>query len=330
MDLRDTPYASCTIRPVHSDIPQRPQRDLLIPSGGIEHHIADMTATFAGDVTLREAQDKLAEAGQWLPMDGDESATLASLVEGNSTGPLRLGFGGWRDNLLGVQFHNGRDELITAGGRVLKNVAGYDFTRFMVGQYGVFGKIVALTTRTYVRPAMSILAAFEPVRDALNAMLVTSCRPHWCVLTPEALLMGYLGDARTIQFYAQALKAYSPEEILTHTLADDIAARGHLWNPTPGQDHIRAMVPPANIGKFVEQAGIKNWVADAAFGIVKASGTFDEPALRMIAEKLGGSVIVHDATHQPKDLKLDPAVRSVLEKLKYAFDPDQRLNSLRV
>jgi len=95
MDLRDTPYASCTIRPVHSDIPQRPQRDLLIPSGGIEHHIADMTATFAGDVTLREAQDKLAEAGQWLPMDGDESATLASLVEGNSTGPLRLGFGGW-------------------------------------------------------------------------------------------------------------------------------------------------------------------------------------------------------------------------------------------
>ena len=69
----------------------------------------------------------------------------ALALEMNSTGPLRLGFGAWRDLLLGAQFYNGRGELITAGGRTVKNVAGYDLTKFMVGQRGVFGRLLTLT-----------------------------------------------------------------------------------------------------------------------------------------------------------------------------------------
>src|SRR3954470_16030681 len=128
-------------------------RSPLVPRGGIEHHVADLTATFAVEVTLNVAQEKLAAAGQWLPIDGPGGETLGSLVERNSTGPLRLGFGGWRDLLLGAQFTNGAGELITAGGRAVKNVAGYDLTKFMVGQFGVFGRVVTITTRTYKRPA---------------------------------------------------------------------------------------------------------------------------------------------------------------------------------
>ena len=71
--------------------------------------------------------------------DGATKA-LGRLVEHNSSGPLRLGYGAWRDLLLGCQFHNGRGELITAGGRTVKNVAGYDLTKFMVGQ----GKTIRL------------------------------------------------------------------------------------------------------------------------------------------------------------------------------------------
>src|SRR5437899_1480928 len=95
----------------------RPDRTPLVPPGGADLHARDMTATFSADVTLADAQAKLAELGQWLPIDGDASWTLGRLVESNSTGPLRLGYGAWRDLLLGCQFLNGRGQLITAGGR---------------------------------------------------------------------------------------------------------------------------------------------------------------------------------------------------------------------
>src|SRR5437016_3507947 len=140
----------------------RTDRKPLVESGQIEHHVADLSATFAADVTLASAQTKLRASNQWLPIDGDPNATLGSLVERNSTGPLRLGFGAWRDLLLGAQFTNGAGELITAGGRTVKNVAGYDLTKFMVGQYGIFGKLVTLTTRTYKAPEHALVAMFDP------------------------------------------------------------------------------------------------------------------------------------------------------------------------
>src|SRR5436190_3136055 len=172
----------------------RPNQQPLVRPGEIEHHVADLSATFSADVTLAEAQKRLREHGQWLPIDGDVNATLGSLVERNSTGPLRLGFGAWRDLLLGVQFTNGAGELITAGGRTVKNVAGYDLTKFMVGQYGIFGKLVTLTTRTYKAPEFALLATFEPDVKKLNALLITPCRPQWAILNRSSLLCGYLGD----------------------------------------------------------------------------------------------------------------------------------------
>src|SRR4051794_21753123 len=140
----------------------RPPRELLVPPDGMDLHVRDMTATFGAGVTLREAQRRLAESGQWLPVDGPADEPLGKLVELNSTGPLRLGYGAWRDLLLGVQFTNGRGDLITAGGRTVKNVAGYDLAKFMVGQRGIFGRIATVTARPYRRPAGAVLVRYEP------------------------------------------------------------------------------------------------------------------------------------------------------------------------
>src|SRR4051812_6146953 len=93
---------------------QRPPREPLVPPGGSDLHQRDMTATFSADLSLHQAQDLLLAASQWLPIDGDPDATLGQLIESNSTGPLRLGYGAWRDLLLGVQFRNGRGDLISA------------------------------------------------------------------------------------------------------------------------------------------------------------------------------------------------------------------------
>src|SRR5204863_9510330 len=123
-----------------------------------------MTVTFTAEFRRANAQAKLRELVQWLPVDGPESWTLVRLVETNSSCPLRLGYGAWRDLLLGCQFHNGRGELITAGGCTVKNVAGYDLTKFMVGQGGTFGELVTITTRTHRRPEAALLARF-PARE---------------------------------------------------------------------------------------------------------------------------------------------------------------------
>src|SRR6266480_1974504 len=106
----------------------------LVPPGGIECFSRDMTATISADVTLSTAQNKLAEFNQWLPIDGNPDSALGELIESNSTGPLRLGYGAWRDLLLGVQFLNGTGELISACGRTVNNVGGYDLTNVMGGQ----------------------------------------------------------------------------------------------------------------------------------------------------------------------------------------------------
>src|SRR4051812_50173581 len=110
-----------------------------------------MTATFAADVTLRTAQDRLSELGQWLPIDGDPDAPLGTLVDHNSTGPLRLGYGAWRDLLLGVQFTNGRGELITAGGRPGKNGGGDGPTQVIGGRGGGFRGGGASSKRAHPR-----------------------------------------------------------------------------------------------------------------------------------------------------------------------------------
>src|SRR5688572_30963415 len=140
----------------------RPDLQPLVAPGAIDHHVGDMTATVAADVSLRRVQEEIAGAGQWLPIDGDPDLSVGDLVETNSTGPLRLGYGAWRDLMLGAQFHNGAGELITAGGRTVKNVAGYDLTKVMVGQPGVFGRVVTITVRTYRKPEAALLATFAP------------------------------------------------------------------------------------------------------------------------------------------------------------------------
>src|SRR5215213_6329358 len=178
----------------------RPDRTPFVAPGAIDHRFADMTAFFAADVTLKQAQAVLGERDHWLPIDGDEDLPLGRLVEQNSTGPLRLGYGAWRDLLLGVQFHDGRGQLITAGGQTVKNVAGYDLTKFMVGQGGVFGKLVTLTTRTYRRPPVALLARFPARQAIINALLPTDHRPQWALLTKDALYCAYLGDERFATF----------------------------------------------------------------------------------------------------------------------------------
>jgi hypothetical protein len=287
----------------------------LVPPGGIDQHERDMTATFSADVTLRAARESLAKIGQWLPIDGDPEGSLGSLVERDSTGPLRLGFGAWRDLLLGVQFTNGKQELITAGGRTMKNVAGYDLTKFMVGQFGIFGKVVSLTVRTYRRPAGALLEV-HPVSDPLP---MPADPPQWAMLSGDEILFGYLGDAAALSYYAKRSRRVS------RSVDEDMADRSSRWR-AGGEITFRASVPPTRVVEFINTAGIRGAAADLSFGIV-IGPVSDRDRLLAAANAIGGTVRIHK-NGKLVEASTNPQERKIIEQLKAAFDPDGLLSPL--
>src|SRR5436189_2353814 len=94
----------------------------------LEHKAEDMTATVEAGITLAELQQQLAARGQWLPIDPPkpEELTIGAILENNASGPRRLGYGTIRDYVLGMTVVLADGRLIHSGGKVVKNVAGYD------------------------------------------------------------------------------------------------------------------------------------------------------------------------------------------------------------
>ena len=211
------------------DVHYRPQREPLVLPGQIDCHAADLTATIAGDLSLASAQSALERVDQWIPVDGDPSLPIGRLVDENSTGPLRLGYGAWRDLLLGCQFKTPGGRLITAGGRTMKNVAGYDLVKLMVGQRGTFGSLLNITVRTYKRPAAALLAEFEPSDRWLGEILATPLRPRYAILQKDALSCGWLDDAKAIDLFERLASVHRPRKMVRRSLGEDIHHRGSVW-----------------------------------------------------------------------------------------------------
>ncbi len=289
-----------------------------------------MTVTVAADVTLEQVGRELASHRQWLAVDGEASRPLGELVAENSTGPLRLGFGAWRDMLLGFQFENGQGELITAGGRTMKNVAGYDLTKFMVGQRGVFGKIRTLTARTYRLPDGALLARCpgtpEVSANRLRDLLTTPCKPQWALIDADCLRCGYLGDQATLDYLQAALPAHAPGDLTIQSLDQDAALRRSLlagaWNG--GGLRFRASVPPAQLAAFVQALSPDQWIADGAFGVVWGTHAGSPPIIMEAAGRLGGGATVFQGDRVVQTPP-PPGVEALLRRLKRAFDPDGML-----
>ena len=123
----------------------------------IEHAVGDLTVTVEAGMTFAHLQDILAKSGQTLALDpaAPESATIGGIVATADTGSLRQRYGGVRDQLLGITFIRADGQIAKAGGRVVKNVAGYDLMKLFTGAYGTLGIISQVTFRVYPIPESS-------------------------------------------------------------------------------------------------------------------------------------------------------------------------------
>src|SRR5438445_10474917 len=129
----------------------------------------DLMATAEAGIGCDQLRQQLADHGAWLAIDppGLAGRTLGSVVATATAGPLRSGFGAVRDHLLGVTFVTGDGRMIQSGGRVMKNVAGYDLTRLQAGAFGAFGVIVLVHLRLRALPRADATLLLEGAREDL-------------------------------------------------------------------------------------------------------------------------------------------------------------------
>jgi glycolate oxidase FAD binding subunit len=146
----------------------------------------DLTATAEAGIGLDQLRQQLADRGAWLAMDppGLGGRTLGSIVATATAGPLRQGFGPVKDHLLGVTFVTGDGRMVQSGGRVMKNVAGYDLTRLQAGGFGAFGVIVLVHLRLRALPRADVTHLLEGSRDELTQLAEDIAAAG---LTPAAL-----------------------------------------------------------------------------------------------------------------------------------------------
>ncbi|MGK7936936.1 MAG: FAD-binding oxidoreductase [Xenococcaceae cyanobacterium] len=123
----------------------------------IEHAVGDLTVTVEAGIKLADLQAQLQATNQFLPIDPafGEQATIGGILATADTGSWRERYGGIRDMVLGISFIRGDGEIAKAGGRVVKNVAGYDLMKLYTGSYGTLGIITQVTLRTYPLPEAS-------------------------------------------------------------------------------------------------------------------------------------------------------------------------------
>ncbi|MEO6778589.1 MAG: FAD-binding protein [Gemmatimonadaceae bacterium] len=125
------------------------QLSLHDDSGIVAYAPDDLTITARAGTTLGELAQTLAAHDQWIALDprGGDSVTLGATVATCSYGPAAEFFGTPRDQVLGMSVVLGTGELVRIGGRVVKNVAGFDLTRLMIGAWGTLGVITEVTIR---------------------------------------------------------------------------------------------------------------------------------------------------------------------------------------
>ena len=149
-------------------------------SGIIDYEPSELVVTARAGTPLTELESTLSERGQMLafePPHFGSAATLGGCIAAGLAGPRRTAYGpcygGVRDFVLGARMMDGRGEVLTFGGSVMKNVAGYDLARVLVGSLGVLGVILEVSVKVLPQPAQQLTLSFELEQreslDRLNA-----------------------------------------------------------------------------------------------------------------------------------------------------------------
>src|SRR6266581_3936118 len=254
----------------------------------IEHSQSDMVVSVEAGITLEALQAELAKAGQFLPLDPFHSPghTIGGLLASGWTGPLRLRFGSPRDFLIGIRVALPDGKLASGGGRVVKNVSGYDMMKLHYGALGSLGVIVAASFKVFPKPLHDVTVSshggWTDIDRALGAPVA-----------PAALEL--FSDGRVLARYSGSPDAV--DRVVTELgwrrvggeVWDEHARRGpERW--------ARITVARAELPKVMEAMppGAQWWASPGA-GIAHWANTTDAGSVRVVrsgVEARGGTLVM--------------------------------------
>lgn len=239
----------------------------------------DMTATVQTGATLAGLQARLAMAGQWLPVDPPhpERTLVADLLHHDLSGPRRFGYGTVREHVIGIAAVLADGRLVRSGGRVVKNVAGYDLARLLVGSGGTLGIIVEATFK--LRPLTGDeafiewrFASLEDIGATLEALIAGPTEPIVLDITRLAddeawrLVAGFAGHPADVAWQV----AQVPGEWHARGVPDYDEA---IWSSGRRSNVMRQSMLPSHLVAHLRSVSADVVVARAGNGVVYTRGT---------------------------------------------------------
>jgi len=324
-------------------------------SGLVEYVPGDLTLTARAGTRLSDIDRATREHGQWLPLEpwGVDSGTLGATISTATSGPFAHAMGLPRDVVLGVEFVTGGGQVVRAGGRVVKNVAGFDLTRLVVGAWGTLGVITEVSVRLRARPAFRrslTLAVRNGARDL--DQLATAVRalpfvPLACELVSASiarrlgmggsdarLLVCIGGNRRALDAQTDALRALATVE----DAADDVwtsmraleagAPAMWRWSQLPsafGQTWTTSERASQSLGEVLMHGS-------PARGVVRVvvPGASDDAAalLASTATNFAGTVAIDTLPREAwAHVAHRPAGDALSQSVRATFDPGSILNT---
>lgn len=326
--------------------------DLVVGLGGLDrildHAAGDMVVQVQAGVSLRDLATAVAGAGQQLAVDVPsyddgtvlDAGTVGGALAAAISGARRLRYGRPRDLVLGVTMVRADGVVASSGGRVVKNVAGYDLGKLLTGSYGTLGIIVAATLRLHPLPA-AVRYVTAQVPDAATAyaraqaILDSQLAPDAVEVDrpdpagPVAVAVLFEGTAEGV-----AVRAGAAAAIVDGSVTASPPAWFGRWPGGPSGTLVEATFPPSRLAGALDAAAAAGVPARGSAGVAQLRLALPPdagpaPVARLVAA-VPGAVLRHgppEAWEAAGPPPLDPGALALMRRVKDQFDPDHRLSS---
>jgi glycolate oxidase FAD binding subunit len=311
----------------------------------LEHTWQDMTCSVQAGCSWTSMQVVLAKHGQFVALDPlwPERASIGGIAATNDSGTLRLKYGGLRDLIIGMTVILADGTIARTGGKVVKNVAGYDLHKLMTGAFGTLGVMTEITFRLHSLPAsLQSFTIFSPTIEPLGHFLLELLDSH---LNAQSIQLRTMGNTfgLDIQFGAlpevlkdqgaALLKMAQKAQLSAKEVSIDVWSSHHLAFVDMNRFTIKATMLPSDIARFTSAIhGLGGSAVTQATGIMIASLPITaEQELTQLRQQFTDSHGSLTVLQQPDYTDVDlwgplPNSFLLMQKIKQHFDPNRTLN----
>lgn len=311
-------------------------------AGVIDYDPPELVLTVGAGTPLAEIEALVASEGQMLAFDpfdhgamlgNSGGATIGGVIAAGVAGPARLSRGGARDHLLGFTAVSGRGETFVAGGKVVKNVTGYDLPKLMAGSWGRLAALTELTLKVLPAPRTRLTLAMRGLDAAGAVMAMARALGSAAEVTAAAHLPDWQGESVTalrLDGFTESVAARAAMLPEFEAVEDGDA----LWlavrdaTPLPREWPLwRLIVAPGKAPSVIAALPGAEWLLDWAGGLIWLASDADPVAIRGAAEAAGGHATLVRASEAMRSIvpalhPQSPALAGIEQRVRRAFDPN--------